>query len=120
MQDLTFEIASRILTLRLTEPTSETYVARLIASDMQANTQLFHNGGDDLGDFLSGLARDWRGWQGERSWSSLEGTLVLCASISKAGAVTFDVQINERTFTWEVRGRIYVENGRLDDIASRG
>jgi hypothetical protein len=119
MEDLHLEIASHNLTLRLVEPTPETYVARLIAADMQAEAPVFHFGGDYLGRFLANLARDWRGWDGQREWSSLEGTLALRASISKAGEVTFEVSIDERTSRWHSGGHIRVENGRLDDVAAR-
>ena len=119
MDDTYFEIASAILTLRLVKATPETYVARLIAAEVQAEAPIYHYGGDFLGEFLSALARDWRGWDGERTWSSLEGTLTLRASMSRTGQVLFAVAINERAGTWRVSGDIRVENGHLNAISER-
>jgi hypothetical protein len=118
MEESRFEIRSPELTLRLVEPTPDTYIARLIAAELQAEAAVFHFGGDYLDKFLADLATDWRGWKGEREWSSLEGTLALRASISAGGEVIIAVSITERHWTWAVSGNVHIENGRLDSIAS--
>jgi hypothetical protein len=38
------------------------------------------HGDDGLPGFVAGLARDWRGWPGERRWHSLEEELTIVAS----------------------------------------
>lgn len=49
--------------------------------------------GTDLADFLGGLARDWRGWDGERSYSSLEGELDITARHDGLGRIQLVVGI---------------------------
>jgi hypothetical protein len=40
-----------------------------------------------LADFLSELAGSWRGWEGERKWTSLEGDIELTATHDGRGLV---------------------------------
>jgi uncharacterized protein DUF6228 len=48
---------------------------------------------ENLRDFLAGLAKDWRGWQGARTWTSMEGEMTLEASHDGLGHVTIAVTL---------------------------
>ena len=39
-----------------------------------------HAGFGDFVEYLAGLERRWRGWDGQRSWQSLEGELSIAAN----------------------------------------
>ncbi|MCB5167399.1 DUF6228 family protein [Streptomyces bambusae] len=52
--------------------------------------------GDGLDAFLSALAEDFRGWEGERTWRSLERDLTLSAEHRPGGYVHL---------TWGIRDR---------------
>ena len=115
----TLEIGSVGRVLRLSELTNESYVAEIQGVDLWATEAVTHYRGDALDEFLQNLARDWRGWKGERSWQSLEGMLALRASISTGGAVAFDISLSTRAYEWRVELRLTVENEQLTQIAAR-
>jgi hypothetical protein len=71
-----------------------------------------------IGDFFLGLAADWRGWTGERTWGG--GPLTLCATHDGLGHVTLDVRLVTNVYyepDWEARADIQLEAGRLDQVA---
>ncbi|MET8629912.1 DUF6228 family protein [Kitasatospora sp. NPDC004669] len=60
------------------------------------------DGAGNLSDFLSGLARDFRGWEGERIW--LNNRLVLTATFGAGGHVHLGWTLRFNVFTedsWE-------------------
>ena len=76
-------------------------------------------GCDGLDQFWRELAEDWRGWEGTRSWRSLEGELELSATSDRLGHVELEVRLDEGApFQWRVYGMISLEGGQLDSIAA--
>jgi hypothetical protein len=49
---------------------------------------------DGLADFFAGLAADWKGWTGQREWSSFEHDLKLSAQSPRGGGVHLGVHLN--------------------------
>ena len=71
-----------------------------------------------IGDFFLGLAADWRGWPGERTWGG--GPLTLSAAHDGLGHITIDVDLITNVYyepDWEARATIQLEAGRLDQPA---
>jgi hypothetical protein len=56
----------------------------------------------NLCDFLNGLARDWRGWSGTRSWTSLEDQMTLDADHDGVGHVTLAVSLRRARRTCDI------------------
>lgn len=68
--------------LRLTRQDAETVLAELEVSGLSATrpvVQAFAAGVTEVSTFLDSLERDWRGWEGERAWTSLEDDLTMQA-----------------------------------------
>jgi hypothetical protein len=104
--------------LLLDSPDPETYRATLRANGLSATVAVYHHGGDFIDRYFADLASSWRGWEGERSWESLEDALEFHASISKPGAVTLRVVLrNSDRFTWRITYDFAIENGSLDTLA---
>jgi hypothetical protein len=53
-------------------------------------------GGDGLDSFLSSLAEDFRGWEGARTWHSLEHDLTISAEHHSGGHVHLTWGIHDR------------------------
>jgi hypothetical protein len=49
--------------------------------------------GDDLDGFIRGLAADWRGWDGDRAWISLEEHMSIVATHDDIGHVRLRVTL---------------------------
>ena len=54
-------------------PMSESFLVEIKAYDLRAEARASSFMAADLGVFFKSLADDWRGWKGERRWSTLEG-----------------------------------------------
>lgn len=64
--------------------------------------------------FLTGMERDWRGWDGARDWANLEGQLAITAEHTGVH-VTIRVTM-ERFVDWKVRADMTVGPG--EDITN--
>jgi len=73
--------------------------------------------GSGLPDLFEDLARNWRGFDGEKSWSSLEGEFSLRASADKLGHTCLGFTLHERHCDWTLEGALVLEAGQLDRIA---
>jgi Family of unknown function (DUF6228) len=73
----------------------------------------------NFGDFFSSLAKDWKGWDGERSWATLEGEFELAATSDRLGHIQlrFFLRPAYTGLHWELRGALELEAGQLDSIA---
>jgi len=103
--------------LVLGPPDPDAFAAHLHAPGLDAEVAVFHYGGDFLGRYFAELAANWRGWEGDREWRSLEGALEFHASISKAGAVLLQVVLRNSAFSWRLTYDFGIENGELDVLA---
>lgn len=73
---------------------------------------LYGKGFDDLSEFFEGLAGQWSGWQGFKSYESLEGDLLLEAEHTGSHVeLSFALQDPSFPETWCVRGRLTLEPG---------
>ena len=104
--------------LVLRAPDPDTFTAVLRAPCVSAEVGVFHYGGDFIGPYFADLAANWRGWDGERSWRSLEDALEFHATMTKAGAVFLRVELrNSADFTLRIAYEFKIENGDLDKLA---
>jgi hypothetical protein len=106
------------LTLR---PNRGRLLAEFDAPGVSAATEVYLLGGcDGLGLYWSELAEDWRGWEGVRSWRSLEGDLELSATSDSLGHVSLEVRLEEGAPPrWRLEGTLQLEAGGLDRLAAR-
>ncbi len=98
---------------------------RIEAERLTASTELeFESWGgapDRFADWFEGLARDWRGWAGERVFND-DAVATLRATHDGVGGVTLAMDVRGRlTYDslgeWKLRTWVRVEPGALDSIA---
>ena len=74
-----------------------------------------------LASFIASLARDWRGWQGDRVWSSLEGEFKVTARHDGLGTVELIVRLGQldptREGVWTAQASLFLDAGGLDVLA---
>jgi len=82
-------------------------------------TSTYHVGSPAL--FFERMAATWRGWEGELRWATLEDDFRLIATTNKLGHVELQVQMKADSYPpeWEVRIRLSLEAGSLDDLFKR-
>jgi hypothetical protein len=70
--------------------------------------------------FLEDVARNWRGWPGEKCWASVEHDLKLTCTSSSLGNITVVVALDsyvDDPSIWDVRCSIVLESWQLDALA---
>jgi len=70
--------------------------------------------------FFEDIAASWRGWKGEKKWSSLEGELSLVCTSDSLGHIAVEATLNSGLGEdgWSVRNVFYFDAGQLEQIAS--
>ena len=95
----------------------EQYRLRLVSDDLNAVTKVDNAPyGEMLPEFFAVLSKNWKGWEGEKSWRALEDEYRIEATTSKAGHVTLKVTVNLHQYQWRAIAEIMVEAGQLENI----
>lgn len=71
----------------------------------------------NLVSFFEDLAKNWKGFDGEKEWSSLEGEFNLSCTSDSLGHFALEVTIRDNMDTRYARKTIYIESGQLEKIA---
>lgn len=100
------------------------YRAELSHGTMQAAVEFYEINVRPVGDFFAELAATWRGWEGERTWRSLEGEVRFGATHDKLGTVTLTVGLRSDVYVstgpghiWSASGLLILDAGGLDGLA---
>ncbi len=70
-----------------------------------------------LVSFFEDLATNWKGFEGEKTWSSLEGEFSLVCKSDNTGHFELEAKITNIYDTMCARKSIYIESGQLENIA---
>lgn len=70
---------------------------------------------DGLAKFFEDLAANWKGWNDEKRWSSLEGELKLVCTADSLGHIAVGATLFNG---WSVRNTLYVNARQLEQVAS--
>lgn len=98
---------------------SESFLVEVKAYGMRAESRASTYMANDLGAFFQSIAIEWKGWKGEKLWSTLENELELKATSDSLGHVRLEFVLRKphTGFNWEVRAALELEAGQLDGIA---
>ena len=99
-----------------------TYSASIAGRNLNVSTTIH----DVLGEiyvfpkFWEELASSWKGWSGERTWSSLEGDLKFTATSDNLGHITIRCHLSSGGFEgWSITVWLHCEAGALDSLARK-
>lgn len=67
--------------------------------------------------FFENLAENWKGFDGEKEWSSLEDEFSLNCTSDSLGHFALEVTIRNNEDTRYARKTIFIESGQLEKIA---
>jgi len=97
----------------------EYYEVQVSGPNVSARQQVYGYAGTGLLELFESLAQNWKGWDGEKLWSSLEGEFSLSATADRLGHVWLGYRLrgDDRGDTWELKGSLLLEAGQLDAIA---
>ena len=96
---------------RSSDGTADQVLFVLAKGGLTAETWVYaHNGDgfDGFCDFFRSMAESWRGWDGEHSWSSLEGDLSITAKHD--GHVQLHLRIRD-SIDWAAEAELKIDPG---------
>lgn len=98
---------------------SESFLVEVRCHGLRAEARASSYMASDLGEFFASMAKDWKGWRGERTWATLEDEFRLTASTDALGHVRlgFLLRPSDTDLSWELRGALELEAGQLEAIA---
>jgi hypothetical protein len=96
---------------------SEYFRVAIRSHNLSASIQVYawNPFGSRLEQFFEDVAANWRGWDGEKKWTSLEGELSLVCTSDSLGHIAIEVTLYDG---WSVRHVFYVDAGQLEQLAS--
>ena len=91
----------------------ESYRIRLESPSMSAEV-LVDNApfGESPVEYFQTLSKNWKGWEGAKSWRALEDEYRLSATMSRTGHVTLTTRLNVYSYFWEAKANLDIEAGR--------
>jgi hypothetical protein len=101
------------------ERLGEYWIAELSCGGLGASLRFYDFAIKELGAFLERLAAEWRGWSGERSWSSLEGDVKLTATHNGLGTISVKACLRTEAAAhhrWSACAELVLDAGALDRI----
>ena len=109
-------------TLELKDPQGHYCQVRVTAHDHPARKRVYmYRDGPHLGSLFRAAAADWRGWNGERCWKSVDGELAVSLEADGLGHVTVSVslgdELGDRPDPWCLQTTLTLEAGQLDRVA---
>ena len=105
--------------LRLRSHDRDFFLAEVRGRGMEAKARVGTYMSSGFAEFFTELATHWRGWKGDREWSSLEGELAIRATADRTGHVYLQVHLHDGApARWKVDAAIVIEAGQLERLAA--
>jgi uncharacterized protein DUF6228 len=98
----------------------ESFALKVARRDLFATASIWagYTGSHPAKWFLE-VAENWRGWQGDRRWESMEHELRLVATNDRRGHIAITIRLRSGIceHDWSVAATLKVDAGQLDEIA---
>ncbi len=94
--------------------------ATLSCGALEASLRFYEIRLGGLAEYFEALAKDWRGWSGDRRWESLEGDVALVAEHDGHGTITLRANLRTEAFAqhrWNASAELLLDAGGLDQLA---
>jgi hypothetical protein len=104
------------------ERDSEYFSVEVKSFQFQAMRRVYsHRDAVSLVSLFEWMADNWKGWSGNRSWSSVEGEFSLDCSSDNLGHIHLDVVISDNNHSepWKIEARINIDAEQLSAIANQ-
>lgn len=98
----------------------DSYAVDLVAPNLRATVRVENPGyGHPPAQLLQALVPVWRGWQGKKSWCSMEGELEIDATSDHTGHITLLIRIPGyvQATPWSAEANVVVEAGQIEAVA---
>lgn len=96
------------------------FTVAIQAPNASAIAKIYAYQAESLVTFFTDVAQSWRGWDGVKEWTSLEGEFELRATSDRLGHVTlgYTLRSGHGQYDWCVTGAVELEAGQLERVAA--
>lgn len=96
----------------------EYFTVELFDPEVRARTRVYAYEPSQMTAFFDDLARNWRGWPGNKLWESLEGECRMSAANDGKGHIDLNVSLrpSPNPNAWRFDGVVLIEAGQLDSL----
>ena len=108
--------------LTITPEGKDYWRVELVMEDLRAFCRVYEPSYNPVSGLFQAMADDWRGWEGEKTWGSLEGELGLRATHNGIGTVRLQVELGSGQLVgdgagWSAVAVLELDAGGLDPLA---
>jgi hypothetical protein len=116
---VTISSASDATRLTFSDSEGESFAAALESTFFSGRVAVstYHTGPPSL--LFDEMARDWKGWERQKQWATLEDELRLTAKADHTGHIYLEVIMRDsgRPHGWRLQATLQLEAGQLEAIA---
>lgn len=114
--------------LTLSEPQKDSgespivyFAASVRDTNLRAVSRVYAYGAENIASLFEDVARNWRGWEGEKSGGSIEGDLSLTCESDLLGHTFVRVTLASGPYdhNWRVEVTIRLDAAQLDGVAKQ-
>jgi hypothetical protein len=105
--------------LVFSERDGDDFRVAILGDEVTAKKRIWgHSDSHLLIDLFEFMAENWKGWEGDKKWQSIESDLCLTASTDNWGHITLGVSIhaNHPDDDWSAQAPIHLDAGSLDTL----
>ena len=97
------------------------FTAMVVGTNLSASSRVYAYGAGNIADLFEDLARNWRGWEGEKSGGSIEGDLSLVCESDRLGHTFVRVTLSSGPYDhdWRAEVTIRLDAAQLGGLAKQ-
>jgi hypothetical protein len=75
--------------------------------------------GTSPNQFFADIVQSWRGWEGEKAWSSIEGELTLIGTSDNLGHIFIEIRLRPDSYpaVWNTTINFLLDAGQLEPVS---
>ncbi len=102
------------------ESNGGSFSVTLAAPAVTATVRVYEHGSQFVPRYFAELAANWRGWDGEKAWESVESHIALKATADRLGHVSLRVVLRDlfAPAAWRAEATLLLEAGQLEALAA--
>ena len=95
----------------------EDFIVKVSDEKLTCEANVYGYMSEQIVDFFKFIKTNWKGWEGDKIWGSLEGEFTLVATSDTAGHVELKFTLQRNLYdSWSLTSTINLEASQLDLI----
>lgn len=121
MEEMEIKSARSSTHLRFFDIKGDEFHASLTSPEFSGTVKVWaYTDAHGIANLFESMAENWRGWNGEKKWASIEGEFAIACIHDKLGHITLNIEMHQdfgSEETWRLKGNLVVDAGQLEAIS---